>query len=76
MKLAHKKKVSTFKRDAYFASSDINGSIFHKHIAKNTPEKYKYIMYAPPTSPLIKTETIKKAIDTFFNNNNNITINF
>ena len=28
-------------------------------------------MYTPPTSPLIKIETIKKIINTFFNSNDN-----
>ena len=44
LEIARKKNVSTFKREEYFSSSTINGSIFHKHIAENTPEKYKYIM--------------------------------
>ena len=71
LQIAKTKNVSIFKRDKYFSSSNINGSIFHKHIAENTPEKYKYIMYAPPTSPLIKIKTIENAINTFFNNNEN-----
>ena len=71
LQIAQKKNVSIFKRDKYFASSNINGSRFHKHIAENTPQKYKYIMYTPPTSPLIKIETIKKIINTFFNSNDN-----
>ena len=54
LQIAQTKNVSIFKRDKYFASSNINGSTFYKHIAENTPEKYKYIMYAPPNKPINK----------------------
>ncbi len=68
LEIAKKLGVNTFKRNNYYASSNINGSDFHRHIAENTPKEYKYIMYCPPTSPLIKIETINKIIETFFNN--------
>ena len=69
IEIAKREKISVYKRDEYFASSEINGSMFHKHIAENTPKDFKYILYAPPTSPLIKIETIKKAINEYFQNN-------
>ena len=68
LKIATQLNVSTHKRDEYYAGSSINNSEFFKHIAENTPDIYKYVIYFPPTSPLIKTETIQNAIDTFFNN--------
>tara|TARA_Y100000813_G_C24125336_1_gene334816 strand:+ start:54 stop:731 length:678 start_codon:yes stop_codon:yes gene_type:complete len=70
LNLAKKLNVSTYKRDPYFASSTIIGSEFYKNIAESTPEKYKYIMYAPATSPLIETSTIKEVIKKYFNENN------
>tara|TARA_B100001123_G_C15030753_1_gene915304 strand:+ start:64 stop:735 length:672 start_codon:yes stop_codon:yes gene_type:complete len=69
LKLAENLNVSIHKRNPHFASSNINGSIFYKHIAECTCKEYKYILYAPPTSPLITTKTIEKVINKFFNNN-------
>ena len=71
LELAKKLNVSVHKREKLYCSSNINNSSFYKCIAENTHEKYKYVMFVPPTSPLIKTDTIQNVIDTFFNKNDN-----
>lgn len=66
LELAKKLGVSTYKRDSYYASSTVSANDFYKNLAENSPDKYKYIMYAPPTSPLISNNTINNIIDEFF----------
>ena len=57
----------THKRDKDFASSKINNSEFHEHIAHNTFSEN--IFLAPVCSPFISVETHEKAIDKFWNSN-------
>jgi CMP-N,N'-diacetyllegionaminic acid synthase len=68
IEIAKKMNVLTHKRSDYYSSSTISANEFYKHIAECTPSDYKYIMYAPPTSPLIKDSTIINMINTYFNN--------
>lgn len=51
------------KRDPYFASSEVNNSEFHHHIAKTT--NTDFIFLAPVCSPFISTDTHIKAINMF-----------
>jgi N-acylneuraminate cytidylyltransferase len=67
LELATKLNVSIHKRDVCFADSNVKAKTFYRHISECTPSTYKYVMYAPPTSPLIKEETIKNVIQHFFN---------
>ncbi len=57
-------------RDPYYASSECTNSEFFHHIAQVSPQDYKYLMYVPVTSPLIKEKTINKVIDEFYKNKN------
>ena len=56
---------STVKRNSYFASSTVNNSEFHSHIAETT--NTDFIFLAPVCSPFISVETHIKAIDNFKN---------
>jgi CMP-N-acetylneuraminic acid synthetase len=51
------------KRDAYYASSTVNNSEFHKHIAQVTDTDF--IFLAPTCSPFVKVESHYNAIKTF-----------
>jgi len=70
LELAHKLEVKTYKRDPIFASSNTTASDFYKNLAETLSNEYKYVMYAPPTSPLLKNETITNVIKYYFNNIN------
>ena len=58
--------VSTYKREAYYASSKVNNSEYFEHVALNTNSEY--IMYAPVTCPFIEVSTYGDAIHMFWNN--------
>lgn len=68
MKIASQFGVKIHQREEYYASSQCTNSEFFHHIAENTPNEYKYLMYVPVTSPLVKVETINKVIDEFLEN--------
>ena len=68
MSIANKYNIRVHKREEYYASSQCTNSEFFHHIAVNTSKEYKYLMYVPVTSPLVKLETINKVIDTFLEN--------
>ena len=53
----------TVKRDPYFASSTVNNSELHSHIAETT--NTDFIFLAPVCSPFISVETHTKAINQF-----------
>ena len=53
----------TIKRDAYFASSEVNNSEFHHHIAETTDTDF--IFLAPVCSPFISVNTHINAIKKF-----------
>ena len=54
---------STHKRKAHYASSTVNNSDFHKHIAEVT--KADFIFLAPTCSPFISVNSHNAAIDRF-----------
>lgn len=54
------------KRDAYYASSTVNNSEFHQHIAQVTDTDF--IFLAPTCSPFVKVESHYNAIKTFLEN--------
>ena len=54
---------STHKREAHYASSTVNNSDFHKHIAEVT--KADFIFLAPTCSPFISVDSHNAAIDRF-----------
>ena len=54
---------STHKREAHYASSIVNNSDFHKHIAEVT--KADFIFLAPTCSPFISVNSHNAAIDRF-----------
>ena len=68
IEIAEKFNVRVHKREDFYASSECTNSEFFHHIAKNTPEEYKYLMYVPVTSPMVKVETINRVIDEYFSN--------
>ena len=53
----------THKREAYYASSDVNNSEFHKHIAEVTNAEIVFL--APTCSPFVTVETHYDAINQF-----------
>ena len=53
----------THKRDEYYASSDINNSEFHRHIAEVTNTEFVFL--APTCSPFVSVETHYRAVDQF-----------
>jgi len=74
LEIAMDNRVSTHKRDGYFASSECNNSEYFQHIAEVTDADY--IMYAPVTAPLVSKETYFACIDKFMNSdiNNLVTV--
>ena len=63
--IGEKYKCLIHKREKYFASSKVNNSDFHNHIAATTDTDY--IFLAPVCSPFVSVESHEKAIDTFLN---------
>lgn len=68
IEIAKKFNITVHERETYYASSKCTNSEFFHHIAQTSSKKYKYLMYVPVTSPLVKVETINKVIDTFYDN--------
>ena len=68
MEIAKKFNIRIHKRESFYASSECTNSEFFHHIAINTPKEYKYLMYVPVTSPMVKVETINRVIDEYFSN--------
>lgn len=68
IEIAKQYNIRVHEREAYYASSKCTNSEFFHHIAETSPKQYKYLMYVPVTSPLVKEETINKVIDEFYNN--------
>lgn len=56
-------KVSTHRRDEYYASSQCSGSEFFQHLGQVTDTDI--FVYAPCTSPFIKADTISRCIQMF-----------
>jgi CMP-N,N'-diacetyllegionaminic acid synthase len=57
----------THKREDYYASSIVNNSDFHEHIAKVT--ETDFIFLTPTCSPFISVNSHKTAIEYFLNSN-------
>ena len=64
--IAKKLKVSFFKREDYYASSECSNSEFWSNIAKHTDSKY--IMFTHCTNPMIKENTYRDFIKIFLKN--------
>lgn len=56
-------RVSFYKREEYYASSQCSGSEFFRHLGEVTDTDI--FVYTPCTSPFIKPETISKCIQTY-----------
>ena len=59
--------VKIHRRDPYYASSEINNSQMHGHMADTT--KTDVIFLAPVCSPFVSVESHEKAIDYYYQNN-------
>lgn len=68
IEIAKKNGVTVYKRDDFYASSDITNNLHWKHIAEVTDTDV--LLLAQTTSPLIKAKTYEDAIEKFLNNNN------
>ena len=58
--------VKIHRRDPYYASSEINNSQMHGHMADTT--KTDVVFLAPVCSPFVSVESHEKAIDYYFQN--------
>lgn len=70
IEIAEKHGVKIYKRDDYYASSDVTNNIHWKHIAEVTDADI--LLLAQATSPLIKVKTYEDAIEDFLNADDNI----
>ena len=61
LKIAKKLKLSTHKREKYYASSKATNSEFFENLAENIDSDY--VLYSPVTTPLISKKTIQNCID-------------
>lgn len=66
IKIAKKLKVNYWKREKYYASSKCTNSDFWQYIAETT--KNEFILFTNCTTPLIKDETYKNALNLFKKN--------
>jgi CMP-N-acetylneuraminic acid synthetase len=67
--IAKNYNVLTHEREKYYASSECSSDENIKYITnyiKTLPENYKYLLYTPVTSPLIKKNTIINFINKYF----------
>ena len=62
-KIAKTKKVTFHQREEYYASSACSGSEFYKNLAESI--KGDYLVYAPCTAPIIKSETYENFFQSF-----------
>lgn len=67
IKIAQSHNVTVHKREEYYASSKCTGSEFFVNLAESIDSDI--MIYAPPTSPFIKPETIQRAIE-YYNSHN------
>ena len=58
----------TFKRDPYYATSEVSANLFYQNIAQNF--NGDVILLSNVTSPMIKDETIENLIKKFYDNIN------
>lgn len=63
LEIAQKLGCETVRRDPYFASNTVSMSDVYQNMAENFSGDI--IVYANATNPLLKDDTIEKAIDTF-----------
>lgn len=66
LEVARKNKVNIHVREEYYASSKCTGSEFFVNLAESIDSDI--MVYSPPTSPFIRPETIRKALDMYNNN--------
>uniref|UniRef100_A0A6C0CLQ7 Cytidylyltransferase n=1 Tax=viral metagenome TaxID=1070528 RepID=A0A6C0CLQ7_9ZZZZ len=65
MEIGRSYGLTILEREEYYASSECNNSDFFRYIAEKAPEKYKYLIYTPVTSPFILDTTIENIIQKF-----------
>jgi N-acylneuraminate cytidylyltransferase len=65
--IAKRLDVEFQRREKYYASSQCSGSDFFEHLGKVTDTDI--FAYCPVTSPFVKPETMKKAIELFLEDN-------
>lgn len=68
LQIADSMGCETIKRDPYYASNSVSMSEVYKNMAENCD--CDVIAYINVTNPLLKDETIEKAIETYKNMNN------
>lgn len=68
LELAESFGAEIFKREAYYATSEISANLFYQNIAENF--NGDVILLSNVTSPLIKDETIVNLIKTYYDNLN------
>ena len=59
-------KVSYYRREEYYASSQCSGSEFFKHLGETTDTDI--FIYTPCTSPFVKPETVSKCLRKYLEN--------
>lgn len=64
LEIADRMGCEAVKRDAYFASNSVSMSEVYRNMAENTDSDI--IVYSNVTNPLLRDETIVKAIETYF----------
>lgn len=65
LELAQKLKVKTIKRPKVFCTDSVEMKKVYKHLAENIESDH--IVYLHVTSPLLKNETLKNALETYKN---------
>ena len=63
LELARALGASTHKREKYYASDVCSGSEFFENLARSIDGTH--FLYSPPTSPLVRPESITKAINEY-----------
>lgn len=66
--IAIRNNIEFIQRPDYYASSECINSEYYEYLGNSVDTKY--IMILQPTAPLIKNNTVKKCLDTFYNNIN------
>ena len=64
--IAIRNNIEFIQRPDYYASSECINSEYYEYLGNSVDTKY--IMILQPTAPLIKNNTVKKCLDTFYDN--------
>ena len=67
--IATKNNIEFTQRPDYYASSECINSEYYEYLGNSVDTKY--IMILQPTAPLIKNNTVKKCLNTFYDNIDN-----